>query len=80
MAETIKGFKADIEKIKRRAIQRIFRWFINRIAGKKYKKSSLDILWGLIDEENKKENPDCAMIEAWELAANRISEECMWAC
>ena len=79
MAETIKGFKADIEKTKRRIILCVFRWFIRRITGKKYKKSSLDILWGLIDEENKKEDPDCVMIEAWEIAANRISEECMWA-
>jgi len=49
---------------------------IKKLIGRKSLKSPIDVLWDMIDEENRNRfDPDCTKIEAWEEAADRISRE-----
>lgn len=79
MSETARGIKTDLKNMKRRIVLCIFRWFLKWIS-KTYKKplrSPIDVLWEMIDAENKNESPDCVKIEAWNEAIDRISDECL---
>lgn len=69
-----------MKKIKRK----IKLWILRRIFGVKRIKSPIEILWDMIDEENRNgsatyENgepaPDCCKIEAWEQAIERLKKE-----
>lgn len=64
-----------------RKLKKIRLWLIKRFLGVKELRSPIDVLYQMIDEENKKpctseEGPDCSKIEAWEQAIVRISKEC----
>lgn len=81
MSETAKGIRADLRTLK----QRLIRWLIQKLLGRKHLKSPVSVLWDMIDEENSKgtaiseggdPEPNCIKIEAWEEAADRIRREC----
>lgn len=80
MSETSKGIRADLRALK----QRLIMWLIKKLLGRKSLKSPVDILWDMIDEENRNGSlvieggepvPDCSKIAAWEEAAARIGRE-----
>lgn len=80
MKNTKQGFMNDLKHFK----YLIIKWLIKILLGNKSWKSPIDVLWNMIDEENRKVEigtddfaPNCIKIEAWEEAIDRISKECL---